>query len=131
MHPDSQANAFVQNATVAIKDITLQTALDRATTRAVNNRIQAMAETTNSAALRQQGRQARLRALQNLPDLLERLEANLVARGVTVLWAADGTECNDHVVQIARRHSVRKIVKSKSMATEETHLDEALEAHQL
>ena len=35
----TQANAFVHSATIALKDITLQTALDRGTTRAVNNRI--------------------------------------------------------------------------------------------
>jgi L-lactate dehydrogenase complex protein LldF len=124
----TQANAFVHSATIALKDITLQTALDRGTTRAVNNRIAAMQETTDAAALRQQARHARLRALQNLPDLLEKLESTLTARGVHVLWAKDGAECNSHVRDIAHSHQVRKIVKSKSMATEETHLDAALEA---
>src|SRR5258707_5540434 len=131
MHTDMKANAFIHNSTVALKDITLQTALDRATNRAVNGRIAAIGETTDAPALRQQARHARLRALHNLPDLLERLEANLTARGVTVLWAADGSECNQHVIDIARQHGVKKIIKSKSMATEETHLDAALESEQL
>ncbi len=121
------ANHFVQSATIAIQDITLQTALDRGTTRAVNGRITAMGETTDPAALRAQARAARLRALHNLPDLLETLEARLTARGTTVLWAADGVECNQLIVDITRRHHVQKIVKSKSMATEETQLDAALE----
>jgi L-lactate dehydrogenase complex protein LldF len=123
----NKANQFVQSATIAIQDITLQTALDRGTTRAVNNRIVAMSEVTDAAALRQQGRAARLRALNRLPDLLEGLEANLTAHGAQVLWASDADEANQLVVDIARQHAVRKIAKSKSMATEETRLNAALE----
>src|SRR5258708_19088704 len=131
MPTETKSNDFIHNSTVALKDITLQTAMDRGTNRAVNGRITAMGETTDAPALRQQARHGRLRALHNLPDLLERLEANLTARGVTILWAADGSECNQHVIDIARQHGVKKIIKSKSMATEETHLDGALEAEQL
>src|SRR5260370_14735648 len=119
--------AFVQSATIAIQNITLQTALDRATPRSVNHRITAMAETTDATALRQQGRAARLRALRNLPELLEKLETRLTEKGIGVLWAADGAECNQHVVDIARSHDVHSIVKGKSMATEETELNHTLE----
>src|SRR5258706_3181603 len=104
MHTETKSNDFIHNSTVALKDITLQTAIDRATNRAVNGRITAMGETTDAPALRQQARHARLRALQNLPDLLEQLETNLTARGVIVLWAADGAECNQQVIDIAHRH---------------------------
>ena len=119
--------AFVQSATIAIQNITLQTALDRATPRSVNHRITAMAETTDATALRQQGRAARLRALRNLPELLEKLETRLTDKGIGVLWAEDGAECNQHVVDIARKHDVHSIVKGKSMATEETELNHTLE----
>src|SRR5258708_24190294 len=115
MHPETKSNDFIHNSTVALKDITLQTALDRATNRAVNGRIIAMSETTDAPALRQQARHARLRALHNLPELLERLEANLKARGITVLWAADGAECNQQVIDIAHRHGAKKMIKSKSI----------------
>jgi len=124
----NHANQFVHSATIAIADITLQTALDRGTARGVNGRIGAMAETTDPAALRAQGRAARLRALHNLPDLLEKLEANLIAKGVNVLWATDAAECNQLVIDIARDHDVHTIAKGKSMATEEIKLNHALEA---
>src|SRR5258707_10788910 len=125
---EAKANAFTKSATIALHDTSLQIALDRGTIRAVNNRIAAMGETTDAAALRQQGRAARLRALHNLPDLLEKLEAKLTEKGVKVLWAADGEECNRHVLEIARQHGVHKVAKGKSMATEETKLNHALEA---
>ncbi|MCC7446754.1 MAG: iron-sulfur cluster-binding protein [Anaerolineae bacterium] len=124
---EPKSNSFVHSATVAIHDITLQTALDRGTTHALNGRLSAMGELPNAYDLRQQGRGARLRALHSLPDLLEQLEGNLQARGANVLWAVDGQECNDLILEITRRHDVHLVVKGKSMVTEETHLNAALE----
>jgi L-lactate dehydrogenase complex protein LldF len=121
------ANKFTQSATIAIKDITLQTALDRGTSHGVNGRLRAMAEVTDAAALRQQARGAKLRALHNLPKLLEMMEQKLTARGAHVLWAADADECNQHVLDIATRHNIHRVIKGKSMVTEETGLNHVLE----
>ncbi|RMF54157.1 MAG: iron-sulfur cluster-binding protein [Chloroflexota bacterium] len=123
-----KANAFAQAATIALEDIQLQTALRRGTHNAYSARLRAMSEVTDADALRQQARAAKLRALRNLPELLERFEANIVQRGATVLWAEDGEACNRLVVEIARQHAVQRVVKSKSMATEEINLNQALEA---
>lgn len=122
------ANNFIAAASIAINDPTLQTALDRGTVRGVNGRITAMAETQDAAALRQQARGAKLRALHDLPDLLEQFERNITARGATVLYAENSEQCNQFVLEIARQHDVRKVAKGKSMASEETHLNHALEA---
>ncbi len=128
---DVKANEFVHSATIALQDITLQTALDRGTAHGVRGRVNAMAEVTDAYALRQQARAAKLRALHNLPDLLEVLEGKLKARGVNVLWAADAEECNQHVVNITRRHGVQRVIKGKSMVTEEIGLNHVLEAEGL
>jgi len=123
-----KANAFLQAATIALQDAHLQTALARGTTNASNARLRAMNEVTDAEALRRQARAAKLRALRNLPALLEQFEANIAQRGATVLWAEDAEACNRLVIEIARRHAVQRIVKSKSMATEETDLNRALQA---
>ncbi|MFQ3537097.1 MAG: LutB/LldF family L-lactate oxidation iron-sulfur protein [Aggregatilineales bacterium] len=122
------ANTFPQAAAIALQDIQLQTALERGTTNAYNGRLRAMSEVTDANALRHQARAAKLRALRHLPDLLERFETNIAQRGTTVLWAEDADTCNRLVIEIARHHNVERIVKSKSMATEETNLNHALEA---
>jgi L-lactate dehydrogenase complex protein LldF len=124
---DNTANDFIRNATLALQDTRLQTAIRSGTRREVNGRIAAMAETTDANALRQQGRAGKLRALHSLPDVLELLERNLTAHGARVLWAADGEECNRLVLDIARQHAVRRVIKGKSMVTEETALNAALE----
>jgi L-lactate dehydrogenase complex protein LldF len=122
-----KANEFVHSATVAIRDITLQTALDRGTAHGVRGRVNAMAEVTDAYALRQQARAAKLRALHNLPDLLETLESKLKSRGINVLWASDADECNRLVLDIAHKHDVQRIIKGKSMVTEEIGLNHVLE----
>ena len=101
-----QSNDFVQNATIAIQDIHLQTALDRSLGNAPARRLAAWNETTDPQALRQQGRNGKLRALRDLPEMLEMLEAKLIAKDITVLWAADGAECNQHVIDIAQPDQV-------------------------
>ena len=83
-------DSFKSATIIALDDIQLQTALDRGTTRAVNGRINAMSETTDAQALRQQAARARERALNKLPELLEQLEANVIKHGGKVLWARDG-----------------------------------------
>ncbi|MDX2161759.1 MAG: LutB/LldF family L-lactate oxidation iron-sulfur protein [bacterium] len=123
------ANNFTQSAVIALEDIHLQTALDRGTGNADSRRRAVMAELPHAPALRQQGRAARLRALNELPELLEQAESQLTQRGGHVLWAQTAEEANQHILDICKRHGLKKGVKSKSMATEEIGLLAALAAH--
>jgi L-lactate dehydrogenase complex protein LldF len=123
------ANRFTQSAVVALDDIQLQTALDRGTGNADGRRRTAMGELPHAADLRAQGRAARLRALHDLPELLEQMEAQVSAHGGHVLWARDAAEANAHVLDICRAHGLKRGVKSKSMATEEIGLVPFLDEH--
>jgi len=73
-------------------------------------------------------RAARLNALSRLPELLEELEKNATAAGVTVHWAADAAEAREIITGIAKEENAKVIVKGKSMVTEEIALNPALEA---
>jgi L-lactate dehydrogenase complex protein LldF len=76
--------------------------------------------------VRNAARAMRARTIAKLPQLIEQFADNLLANGVHVHWAADGAEANAAIVAIAERIGARKVVKGKSMATEETHLNDAL-----
>lgn len=67
-------------------------------------------------------------AIANLDKLLVEFEKNISARGTTVLYAVDAEEANRHMLEIARKHDVKTVVKSKSMVTEEMELNHAFEA---
>jgi len=70
----------------------------------------------------------RAHARGRLADLLEEFERNAVARGAKVHWAADADEHNVIVHGILADHGVHRLVKSKSMLTEECGLNHFLEA---
>ncbi len=78
-------------------------------------------------ALRLRARAVKDRAMAALPELLERLEKNVVAAGGRVHWAADAEEARAVVLELARSNGVREVVKGKSMTAEEIGLNEALE----
>ena len=110
----------------ALDDAHLHTALDRATNRLRANRATSMAA-VDAERMRAEANEVRIRAVSNLPSLLEQLERNLVANGCKVHWARDAAEANQIVRRIASERGVRKAVKSKSMTTEEIGLNDALE----
>lgn len=65
--------------------------------------------------------------LTHLAELLEQFERQATQLGATVHWARDAAEHNEIVGRLLREHGVRKVVKSKSMLTEECHLNPFLE----
>ena len=65
--------------------------------------------------------------LTHLDRYLTEAEARLEANGAEVHWAEDAAEAREIVMELAQRHSVRDVVKGKSMLTEEIDLNPALE----
>lgn len=79
--------------------------------------------------LRKVGETIRKHALARLPLLLETLEKNLVARGVQVHWAANAEEANAIFLAIAQRAEATRMVKGKSMVSEEIELNHRMAEH--
>ena len=67
--------------------------------------------------------------LSHLDEYLEKFSENAEKNGAIVHWAKDAAEFNTIVLDILKSHSVRKLVKSKSMLTEECEMNPYLEAH--
>lgn len=67
--------------------------------------------------------------LSNLATYLEEFEKNALEKGIQVHWAKDAHEHNQIVLDILQAKNVKMIVKSKSMLTEECHLNPFLEEH--
>lgn len=74
------------------------------------------------------GSRIKRHTLSRLADYLEQFETNCQNNGIIVHWAKDATEHNEIVHEILSGHSAKKLVKSKSMLTEECHLNPYLEA---
>ena len=119
---------FYTRARQAMADPNLQTALDRATGRMVVARKQAIALIADGETARDHARQIRAHTIANLDRYLDEFVAKARALGVHVHFATDAETATRLVVDIARAHDVRRVVKGKSMVSEEIELNHALEA---
>lgn len=76
--------------------------------------------------LRDLGEAVRKHALANLPTLLTQLEDKLTANGVQVHWAETADEANEIILRIAQSKNAKRVIKGKSMASEEIELNHYL-----
>ncbi|HYC44829.1 MAG TPA: LutB/LldF family L-lactate oxidation iron-sulfur protein [Burkholderiales bacterium] len=119
---------FKETARVKLADPNLQAALEKLQGNFVNGRAQRVAELDNFAAIREAAAAIRQRAIDHLDTYLETFERNAAARGTVVHWAETVQDVNAIVCGLARQYGVTKVVKSKSMVSEECALNDALEA---
>ena len=119
---------FKARAHANLHDERLQSKLKRLEAKFVAKRRDALHEVDDFEGTREAGKASRNRALENLDVWLEAFERSATARGATVLFAETPADINALVLEIAAKHRVQKIIKSKSMVSEESALDHAIEA---
>ncbi len=128
----SQAMFFQARAVDKVGNPVLQRALQKAKPLFVGKRAKGIAALADDQLEFEQLRSAcvdiRNRVLEDLDVWLDIFETQAKASGAEVLWARDGEEICDLVIDVARRHGVTKAAKSKSMLSEEAQLNEALTA---
>src|SRR5215203_3973039 len=122
------SETFKENAKAALADVQLRGALKNATSLFGERRKQAAASLPNWEDLRSQARAIKDEVLSHLDRYLEEFVRNAESRGAKIHWARDAAEANSIICGLATERNARIVVKSKSMTTEETHLNGALEA---
>lgn len=124
-HHQLEGTTLRQRTATAVADPVLRSRVGRAVDRFAGHREVSLAALDDADALRHAARALKAEILADLPAVLERLADAAESRGVHVCWADTAADANRYVARIAAGGSV---VKSKSMATEETGLNDALEA---
>jgi len=76
---------------------------------------------------RERAKNVKWRAIENLDSYLEEFENKITARGAKVLWAETAEEALKEIGKICEAKNCKTLVKSKSMVTEEIHLNHYLE----
>jgi L-lactate dehydrogenase complex protein LldF len=122
------SETFKENAKAALADVQLRGALKNATSLFGERRKEAAASLPNWEDLRSQARAIKDEVLSHLDRYLEEFVGNAESRGARVHWARDAAEANSIICGLTTERAARVVVKSKSMTTEETHLNDALEA---
>jgi L-lactate dehydrogenase complex protein LldF len=84
---------------------------------------------TDVHLVRERAKNIKWKAIETLDQQLEEFELNFTKRGGKVIWAEDSAQAIAEIIAICDAKNCKKLVKSKSMVTEEIHLNKALEAH--
>jgi L-lactate dehydrogenase complex protein LldF len=124
-HPT--AETFDQNAKVALKDSQLRGALNNLANTFGERRKIAINSVDNWEGLREKARKIKDETLLHLDQYLEKFTENAEKAGAKIHWAVDGKEANEIILGLIRERNAKNVVKSKSMVSEEIHLNAALE----
>ncbi len=80
---------------------------------------------------REKAKNIKWKTIENLDKYLVQFEQNFTKNGGKVIWAQDAEEANQAVLDICKQHGATQVVKSKSMVTEEIHLNAFLEKNDI
>ena len=118
--------SFPEAARVELANVQQRTNLRNATDTIRAKRAKVVEELPDWEDLREAGRAIKADVLAHLDEYLLQFEAAVEAAGGFVHWARDAAEANAVVAGVARAHGVDKVVKVKSLTTDETRLNAAL-----
>jgi L-lactate dehydrogenase complex protein LldF len=123
--------AFVERAADAIENKALGRALDANADRRQHGRHLAFASLPDVESRIQKAHARRLETIHRLDFYLDQFSRSLTAHGVQVHYAPDAAVASRLVLQITQRAGAKRVVKSKSMLSEEIQLNHTLEEHGL
>ena len=106
-----------------LQDNIMQDALSRFADQYPGSRLKSYAG-QDIEELRENLRCMKADAVEHIEELADKFEANVKARGGEVFRAKDGDEVKKFLIKICKENGVKRVVKSKSMASEEIHLNE-------
>ncbi len=118
---------FEESAKESLSDSQLRRNLGKATQTIRRKRAVAVEEMPDWEGLREAGRALKERVMRHLDEYLLQLEESVTRAGGKVHWARDAEEANRIISGIAKDHGADEVVKVKSIATDETKLNEHLE----
>ena len=118
---------FPEGARTTLQNTQMRRNLGYATEKIRTKRNTRVEELEDWEELREAGSVIKRNTLADLPELLEKFEENVTARGGIVHWARDAEEANEIAYRIIQDKGVDEVVKVKSMATQEINMNSYLE----
>ncbi|WP_149094062.1 LutB/LldF family L-lactate oxidation iron-sulfur protein [Paenibacillus terrae] len=127
VHSHSMSQKVKKRAELALNDDFLRNAVRFTTERLRNGKQAASEQHGNWEEWRERGRQIRLHTIAHLDYYLNLFVDNARANGVHIHFADTAADAVQITLDIAAHNQARSVVKSKSMVSEELHLNQALE----
>jgi len=127
MAASPKPTTFFESSEVGAADRELHRKLENASARHLDHFAHTKAEFAPYEDERSESRRIKENAIARLDELIVELTRKLEARGCSVFAASTIEEARDYIVNVARKAGARRVVKGKSMTTEEIGLNPALE----
>jgi L-lactate dehydrogenase complex protein LldF len=127
---DTKAS-FLAKSTVKTNDLEHKRKLSFNIQKYADTVIKGKQQFDNLELARKRAKNVKWKAIEKLDTYLEEFETKFTARGGKVIWAETKQEALDAVLQICKEKNARQVVKSKSMVTEELHLNDFLAKHNI
>lgn len=122
---------FLAKSTVKTNDLEHKRKLSFNIQKYADTVVKGKQQFDNLELARKRAKNVKWKAIEKLDSYLEEFEAKFTARGGKVIWAETKQEALDAVLQICKEKDARQVVKSKSMVTEELHLNDFLAKHNI
>lgn len=117
---------FFEASRASVADLELRRKLENASGRHLEHVAEMRAEFPPFEAERDTARRIKQETIAHLDEYLIALKDKLEANGCTVFFAADAEQAREYILDLAKKNSVKRVVKGKSMTTEEISLNNAL-----
>ncbi len=117
---------YRQAAQKGIENPVLQSALAGLQARIGRGAAAAYLALPEGPSLRQKAHAIRMKSIDHLDVLLETLAGRVRQNGGHVFFADTGADAVNYCLKVARKHQIKRVVKGKSMVTEEIGLNDAL-----
>lgn len=124
----STANqSFISASEQTAKDVELQRKLKFNITKYAQTVEKGVKQFSDMETARQRAKNVKWKTIESLEKYLLEFESNFTRRGGKVIWAETAEEALNEIEIICKRANAKSVVKSKSMTTEEVHLNQFLE----
>ena len=125
------ASTFIAKSTIKAADLDHRYKVNFNISRYNNTVPLGKQQFTDVNLARERAKNIKWRALESLDQYLEAFESNFTARGGKVIWAETAEEALNEILKICESKQCKTVVKSKSMVTEEIHLNKFLEKNNI
>ena len=117
---------FFEASRAGVADLELRRKLENASGRHLEHVAEMRAEFPPFEAERDRARAIKEETIEHLDHYLIALKAKLEANGCQVFFAADAAQAREYILEVAKKNKVKRVVKGKSMTTEEIGLNNSL-----
>lgn len=124
-------NLFLEKSEIKAHDLEHKRKLAFNIDKYAQSVIKGKLQFSNLDLARKRAKNIKWKTIENLDKYLEEFEKNFTARGGKVIWAETAEEANNAVLKICEEKNCKQVVKSKSMVTEEIHLNDFLANHNI